>query len=112
MPSGSSGALNQSMFNAPAVIYICMDKILSEWSLYDIGGICPEHHAYGAGAGSVHDPRNYAGALSGSPPAEMNIPDDFQITIGIAIGYADKDNQINNFKSSRKSVQETVQFFD
>ena len=31
------GILNQTMFNAPAVIYICMDKILSEWSLYDIG---------------------------------------------------------------------------
>jgi hypothetical protein len=27
------GMLNQTMFNAPAVIYICMDKTLTEWSL-------------------------------------------------------------------------------
>ena len=30
-------APNQAMFNAPAVVYVCMDKVLSEWSLYDIG---------------------------------------------------------------------------
>jgi nitroreductase len=30
-------ALNQTMFNASVVVYVCMDKILSEWSLYDIG---------------------------------------------------------------------------
>ena len=31
------GALNQVLFNALAVVYVCMDKVLSKWSLYDIG---------------------------------------------------------------------------
>lgn len=43
---------------------------------------------------------------------ELDISEDLKITIGIAIGYEDKDNKINSFKSSRKSVKETVRFSD
>ena len=31
------GFLNQTMFNAPAVIYLCLDKTLDQWSLFDLG---------------------------------------------------------------------------
>jgi len=43
---------------------------------------------------------------------ELDISDDLKIVIGIAIGYADKDNRINDFKSARKTVNETVRYFE
>ena len=43
---------------------------------------------------------------------ELKIPDNLKITIGIAIGYPDVQNGINNFKSARVPVEENVRFFD
>jgi nitroreductase len=106
------GALNQSFFNAPAVIYICMDKILSEWSLYDIGAYSQslmlaavEH---GLGAIQAITLMLFPDILR----SEMSIPENLKLTIGIAIGYVDKGHGVNNFVSARDPVSETVRFFN
>lgn len=104
------GALNQSMFNAPAVIFICMDKILSEWSLFDIGAYSQNIMLAALELGLSTIPAITLVLYPDVLRQELKIPDNLKITIGIAIGYADKDNKINNFKSSRKPVNETVNF--
>jgi nitroreductase len=43
---------------------------------------------------------------------ELRIPDSLKLTIGIAIGYADNANRINNFTSARDPIGETVRFLD
>jgi nitroreductase len=43
---------------------------------------------------------------------ELKIPDNLKITIGIAVGYADRENGINRFVSSRAPLEETVRFFE
>ncbi|MDR3332215.1 MAG: nitroreductase [Synergistaceae bacterium] len=105
-------ALNQSMFNAPAVIYICMDKSLSQWSLYDIGAysqnILLAAVEQGLAAIQAINLVQYPDVLR----RELKIPDNLKITIGIAIGYPDKENKINNFVSRRTSLEETVRFLD
>jgi len=105
------GALNQTMFHAPAVIYICMDKVLSEWSLYDIGAYSQSVMLAAMEKGLATIPAitlmHYPDVLR----REMNIPDHLKLTIGIAIGYADKDHGINKFVSDRSPLNETVHFF-
>jgi len=106
------GALNQAMFNAPAVVYICMDKVLSEWSLYDIGAYSQSLMlaAVEQGLGAIQ-----AITLMLFPDvlrAEMKIPDDLKLTIGIAVGYIDKANGMNNFISARDPISDTVRFFE
>jgi len=106
------GALNQAMFHAPAVIYICMDKVLSEWSLYDIGAYSQSIMlaAVELGLGAIQ-----AITLMLFPDVlrrEMGIPDHLKLTIGIAVGYIDKENGINNLVSSRKPFSETICYFD
>jgi nitroreductase len=106
------GALNQALFNAPAVVYICMDRILSEWSLYDIGAYSQSLllAAFEKGLGGIQ-----AITLTLYPDVlrrELGIPDNLKITIGIAIGYPDRDNKINNFVSSRSPLEETVRIFE
>ncbi|HBE77129.1 MAG TPA: hypothetical protein DDW65_05020 [Firmicutes bacterium] len=106
------GLLNQTMFNAPAVIYICMDKILSEWSLYDIGAYSQSLMLAATEQGLSTIPAITLVFYPDILRRELKIPDNLKITIGIAIGYADKGNKINNFVSGRKSLNETVHFLD
>ncbi|MHC1772173.1 MAG: nitroreductase [Flexilinea sp.] len=106
------GLLNQTMFHAPAVIYICMDKILSEWSLYDIGAYSQSLMLAAIEQGLSTIPAitlvHYPDVLR----RELKIPDNLKITIGIAIGYADKENKINDFVSGRSALSESVRFLD
>ncbi|MBE6904791.1 MAG: hypothetical protein E7476_00725 [Ruminococcaceae bacterium] len=104
------GALNQSMFNAPAVIYVCMDKVLSHWSLYDIGAYAQSLMLAAMEQGLSTIPAITLVQYPDVLRHELEIPDNLKLTIGIAIGYADKNNKINNFVSGRSSVGETVHF--
>jgi nitroreductase len=106
------GALNQNMFNAPAVIYVCMEKMLSEWSLYDIGAYSQSLMLAAVEQGLATIPAITLVLYPDVLRRELKIPDNLKITIGIAIGYADKDNKINNFRSGRSPLNETVRFLD
>ena len=106
------GPLNKAMFNAPTVIYLCMDKLLSEWSLYDIGAYSQSFMlaAIEQGLGTI--PAITLVLFPDVLHRELNIPENFKVAIGIAIGYVDEQNQINNFTSSRSPLEETVRFFN
>lgn len=106
------GALNKAMFNAPAVIYICMDKILSEWSLYDIGAYSQSLMLAALEHGLSTIPAITLMAYPDILRRELSIPDNLKLTIGIAVGYADRDNPINSFVSARSPLGETVRFLD
>ncbi len=106
------GALNQRMFDAPCVIFICMDKLLTEWSLYDIGAYSQSFmlSALENGLGTI--PAITTVLYPDVLRQELNIPDNLKITIGIALGYTDENNAINNFKSARTPIEENVRFSD
>lgn len=104
------GALNQRFFDAPAIVIICMDKCLSAWSIYDIGAYSQSLmlSATENGLGTIVAVNlvNYPEVLR----KELKIPDNLQIIIGIAVGYTDEQNAINNFRSSRTPIEENVRF--
>ena len=106
------GVLNQTMFNAPMVVYICMDKILSEWSLYDIGAYSQSFMLAAHEQGLSTIPAITLTLYPDILRRELKIPDNFKITIGIAVGYSDKEHGINKFVSSRSPLTETVRFFE
>jgi nitroreductase len=104
------GALNNRMFDAPAVVFVCMDKVLSAWSVFDIGAytqsLMLSAHASGLGSIVAVTLVNYPEVLR----KELNIPDNLQVIIGVAVGYTDEKNGINNFKSARSPIEENVRF--
>ena len=104
--------LNQAMFNAPMVVYICMDKTLSEWSLYDIGAYAQSFMLAALEQELSTVPAIMLAIYPEILRYELKIPDNLKITIGIAIGYADKEHGINKFVSSRSPLAETVRFFE
>ena len=104
--------LNRALFNAPAVIYICMDKRLSQWSLYDIGAYSQSlmlaATEQGLGTMPAIQLTNFPALLH----QELHIPEHLQITIGIAVGYTDPDHGINRFHSEREPLEKSVHIFD
>ena len=106
------GALNQAMFNAPAVIYLCVDKLLAHWALYDIGAFSQSIMLLAAERGLGTIPAITLVMYPEVLRRELGIPDNLNVAIGIAIGYTDESRGINNFVSARSPLSESVRFVD
>ena len=104
------GDMNQKMFNAPAVIYLCLDKGYSQWSLYDLGAFAQSVVLLAQEQGLSTIPAIMAVVYPEVLRRELGIPDNLNVAIGIPIGYEDKDNKINNFHSGRKPMTDTVTY--
>jgi nitroreductase len=106
------GKQNQNFFDAPAIVYVCVDKTLSHWSLYDAGAWSQSFllAAIEEGIGGIQAAQTvlYPDVIHQA----ANIPDNLKIAIGIAIGYVDRDNKINNFASSRDPLETAVRWAD
>ncbi|MCL2126588.1 MAG: nitroreductase [Oscillospiraceae bacterium] len=102
------GEMNQKMFNAPAVIFLCLDKGYSQWSLYDLGAFAQSIVLLAQEAGLATIPAITSVMYPDVLRSQLGIPDNLNIALGIPIGYADMGNGINNFHSARKPLSETV----
>jgi nitroreductase len=97
---------NFRFFGAPAVVYLCMDRTLSPWSLFDLGALSQSIMLAARELGVDSAP---AVMLVGYPElirSELGIPDNLAIVFGIALGYADADHPQNSFRISRRPLQE------
>ena len=104
------GALNQNLFGAPAVLFLCMDKTLTQWSVFDIGAFSQSVMLLAAERGLGTIP---AITLVHYPEVlryHLGIPDSQNVVIGIAIGYTDEQHDINEFRSARKSLDDAVKW--
>lgn len=103
------GILNQKMFNAQAVAYIAVDKLHSEWSLYDIGAYSQSFMlaALEEDLGTI--PAITLVLYPDVLKKELDIPENLKITIGIAVGYPDESHDINRFVSGRSALADNVQ---
>ena len=104
------GELNQKFFYAPAVIYLCMDKSLSTWSVFDLGALSQSIMLAAAEHNLATIPAVTLVHYSEILRNKLGIPDNFSIVIGIAIGYEDKQQPINKFRSSRRPIADAATF--
>lgn len=99
---------NRRFFGAPDVVYLCMDRCLTSWSIFDLGAMAQSIMlaAQDQGVDSA-----IAVNLVWYPDvirAELDIPDDLMIVIGIALGYADPTDPADDFRSARRSFEDAV----
>jgi nitroreductase len=101
---------NYRFFGAPVVIYLCMDRTLTPWSIFDIGMLAQSIMlmAQQHGLGSI--PAVILVSYPDLIRAELEIPDDLSIIFGIALGYSDAQHLQNKFRSPRRPIQEVVRF--
>jgi len=101
-------ARNFSFFDAPCVVFLCMDRSLTPWSLFDLGSLSQSIMLaaceYGLGTAAAVQLASYPDLLR----QELNIPDNLAVCIGIAMGRIDADSPHNAFRSPRRPVDEVV----
>lgn len=101
-------AANYRFFDAPLVIYLCMDRTLTAWSVFDLGMLAQSIMLAAKGDGLDTAP---AVMLIGYPDlirTELGIPDSLSIILGIALGCGDIKNPTNKSLSPRRPISEIV----
>lgn len=96
-----------NLFYAPYVIYLTTGKKASEFTIYDMGAFGQTLMLSAASRGIGTIP---AYALVRYPDIikkELSIPEDQEIVVGIAMGYAN-DSKINNIQTKRASVKQIL----
>lgn len=99
------------LFNAPAVVYLTLNKGHSKWSIYDLGalGMSIMLSATDREVDSIvaYELIKYPDVLR----QYANIPEDEDIIIGIALGYEENDI-CNKFRSDRNGLDEVCHFIN
>jgi nitroreductase len=99
---------NFSLFGAPAVAWLCLDRTLSPWSLYDLGSFAQSLMLAATELGLDSVPAVMLAAYPDIVRAELGVPDSFAIAIGIALGHADREEPLNKLRSPRRPLGEIL----
>lgn len=101
---------NFQFFNAPALVILCQDRTLTEWSVMDLGTF----GGYLMLAAEQHGIQSVPAFSSVAYPkllrAELDIPEHLLIRTGILLGYAEEDHPYNRHVSEREPLERLVHF--
>lgn len=101
---------NARFFDAPVVIYLCMDRALAPWSLFDLGSLAQSIMLAAEERGLGTIPAVMLAAYPELIRAELAIPDQLAIVIGIALGHLDPENPMNKFRAERRPIDAVATF--
>jgi len=103
--------MQQTLFNAPTLVYLTLPKNASYISAYDAGalgyGILLAAKDRGIRGVPAYELIRYPAEIH----QEFEIPDDQAIFMGIALGYA-SDNRINQLETSRRKLADICEIKD
>lgn len=101
-----------NFYGAPVAIILCLDNAFSKARLVDIGIILGYITliAYDFGLGTC--PIGLISAYEDDIKELLDIPENKDVVIGIAMGYPDWTNPINEFKAPRDSIDSFVRWID
>jgi len=101
---------NRRFFGAPCVVYLCMDRSLGHWSMFDLGAMAQSimlaAQDHGVDSAIAINMVCYPDLLR----KELAIPAELAIVIGIGLGYADPLGPEDSFRSERRPLPEVVRF--
>lgn len=103
---------NYEFFGAPVVGIICMHQDLGIADALSVGmylqTLVLSLTARGLGTCAQVSLAGYPEIIR----SELNIPSEFSIICGLAIGYTDPDFPVNHLRTSREAVDKNVTFLD
>jgi len=100
-----------NFYGAPAAIIVTIDQVFSKSRLVDLG-IAVGYTvlaAHNMGLGTC--PIGLISAFEDEIKEMLNISEDKDVVIGIAVGYPDPDSPINRSVSERAPLDEVVRFY-
>ncbi|UCF56439.1 MAG: nitroreductase [Deltaproteobacteria bacterium] len=99
-----------NFYGAPTAVIVTLDQIFSSARLTDIGIVVGylvlTAHALGLGT----CPIGLITAFDDEIKEELNIPEQKQVVIGVAVGYRDPDAPINNARSERVPLSDVARW--
>lgn len=101
-----------NFYGAPVAILLCLDDSFPNARMVDIG------IAFGYLALAAHDsglgtcPVGLIVAYEDEIKDLLNIPENKNVVIGVALGYPDRDAPINRFKSQRDPLEKFVRWIE
>jgi nitroreductase len=102
--------LNALLFGAPVVTYLCMDRTLTPWSIYDLGLLSQSLMLAATERGIGCIPAYNLVAYPAILREKLDIPFELLIIMGIALGYEDVGDPNNEFRSTRRGIDDVVNF--
>jgi nitroreductase len=104
--------MNYRFFDGPCVLFLLMDRTLSEWSTFDMGLIAQTLAlaAHGLGLGTC-----LQASLTHYPDAVrdfLGLPQSKRLMLGVSLGYPDPAAKLNCYQSARKSLNEFVKWYE
>jgi nitroreductase len=101
-----------NFYGAPTAIILCLDNAFSKARLVDIGIVLGYLTliAFGAGLGTC--PIGLISAYEDEIKEHLDIPENKDVVIGMALGRPDWDSPVNRFKTPREQVGAFVKWYD
>ncbi len=101
-----------NFYGAPVAVIICLDNAFSKARLVDIGIALGYFVLIAHNFGLSTCPIGLINAYEDDIKEILNIPDNKDVVIGIALGHADPESPINQFKSPRDSLDSLATWID
>lgn len=101
-----------NFYGAPTAIILCLDNAFSSARLVDIGIVLGfiTLTAYSLGLGTC--PIGLINAYEDDIKELLNIPDNKDVVIGVALGCPDWDSPLNKFKTPRDSLDNFIRWIE
>lgn len=101
-----------NFYGAPVAVILCLDNAFSKARLVDmgiaVGYFVLVAQSLGLGTCTI----GLISAYEDEIKEVLNIPENKDVVIGIALGYPDRESPANEFKTPRDSVDSFVRWFD
>jgi len=99
-------------YGAPVAIIICLDDSFSKARMVDVGVALGYLilSAHGLGLGTC--PIGLITAYEDEIKDLLDIPENKNVVIGVALGYPDWESPVNRFKSSRENLDKLVKWVE
>lgn len=101
-----------NFYGAPVALIMCLDNAFSEARLVDIGIAVGYFVLVAHNLGLSTCPIGLINAYEDDIKEILNIPDNKDVVIGLALGYPDPESPINEFTSPRDNLEHFVRWVD
>ena len=99
-----------NFYGAPVAIIICLDDSFSKARMVDIGVALGYLVLSAYGFGLATCPIGLIAAYEDEIKDLLNIPENKNVIIGIALGYPDWENPVSHYKSPRENLDKLVRW--
>ncbi len=103
-------ARQMRFFNAPVVVYICMEKSLTPWSIFDLGLFTQSLLLAAKEKGLDTAPAYRLVCYPDLIRKELGIPPELTLVFGVALGYGVEKSPTHGFDSPRRHIRDLARF--